>query len=257
MRAHVWFVSLVPLLFSAFAFASAPELVTDRPDQTESTEIVPRGWVQTELGFGDVDRGDATAMALVRVGLTERVEFRAGLDEVFLSGPDDAIDLGLGAKIRLSDENGSRPAIAVLAALNQKIGDSLSPSSDGVRPSFRFVFSHTLSERLSLGYNAGVSWDESFSPLGGLPAAFDRDLLSRFVWTAALGIGATDRVGFFVEAFGDSGLSDHGRTETALDGGVTFLVRPNIQLDLFVGTGVSNAAPDWLAGAGVSFRLPE
>ena len=81
--------------------------------------------------------------------------------------------------------------------------------------------------------------------------------ISRFLWTAALGIGATERVGFFVEAFGDSGLSDDGPTETALDGGVTFLIRPNVQLDVFVGAGISDAAPDWLAGAGVSFRLPE
>ncbi len=51
-------------------------------------------------------------------------------------------------------------------------------------------------------------------------------------------------------------MSDDGPTETALDGGVTYLLKPNVQLDLYVGAGISDAAPDWLAGAGVSFRLP-
>ncbi|NIL99909.1 MAG: hypothetical protein GTN89_02905 [Acidobacteria bacterium] len=249
-------IAATVLLFVPCVVAAEPELVTDRPDQTESTEIVPKGQVQTELGLGDADGAEATAAGLVRVGLAERVELRIGLDEVFLSGPEDAVDMSVGAKFRLLGEGDRRPAIAVIAAVNQKLGDSLSPVSDGLRPGFRFAFSHTLSERLSLGYNAGVSWDETVR-LVGMPAVPDKELESRFLWTAALGIGATDRLGFFVEAFGDTGLSDDGPTETALDGGVTFLLRPNVQLDLFVGAGISDAAPDWLAGAGVSFRLPD
>jgi hypothetical protein len=254
MRFQILLVTTA-LLVAPVSLADTPELVTDRPDQTESTEIVPKGSVQSELGLGDSDGADATAAGLARIGLADRIELRVGLDELFLSGPEDAIDVSLGTKIRLARERGLRPAIAVIAMLNQKLGDSLSPVSDGLRPSFRFAFSHTLSDRLSLGYNAGVSWDETVR-LMGMPVVPDKELTSRFLWTVALGIGATERVGFFVETFGDTGLSDDGSTETALDGGVTFLIRPNVQLDLFVGSGVSDAAPDWLAGAGVSFRLP-
>ncbi len=245
----------IALPLAPVVLADAPELVTDRPDQTESTEIVSKGFVQTELGLGDTDGADANFAGLARIGLADRVELRVGLDEVFLSGPEDAIDVSIGTKVRLAPERGSRPAIAVIATLNQKLGNSLSPVSDGIRPSFRFAFSHTLSDRLSLGYNAGISWDETVRTMG-MPPVPDKELTSRFLWTVALGIGATERVGFFVEAFGDTGLSDDGSTETALDGGVTFLLRPNVQLDLFVGSGVSDSAPDWLAGAGVSFRLP-
>ncbi len=252
-RTAIW---MTLLLLVPGIVAEPPELVTDRPDQTESTEIVPRGFMQTELGLGDADGADATAAALVRIGLASRVELRVGVDELFLSGPEDAVDLSLGAKFRLAEEGRRRPAIAVITALNQKVGDSLSPVSDGVRPGFRFAFSNTLTDRLSIGYNAGVSWDETIRFVG-IPAVPDKELESRFLWTAALGIGATERLGFFVEAFGDTGLSDDGPTETALDGGVTYLLRPNVQLDFYVGAGISDAAPDWLAGAGVSFRLPE
>ncbi len=250
------FLSLIPVLFIAFpALAETPELVTDRPDQTESAEIVPQGFVQTELGFADADAADAFAAGLVRIGLSRRVELRVALDEAFLEGPEEAVDVSLGAKFRVVDEKGRRPAIAAIAALNRRVGDSALPVSDGFRPSFRFAFGHTLGERLSLGYNAGVSWDETVRFVG-MPAVPDKQLESRFLWTVALGIAGPERIGFFLEAFGDTGLSDDGSAETALDGGVTFLIRPNVQLDLYVGAGISDAAPDWLAGAGVSFRLP-
>lgn len=255
MRFRTLLVTIALLLVPVVP-AAAPEWVTDRPDQTESTEIVPRGLVQTELGLGDTDGSDASATGLARIGLADRVELRVGLDEVFLGGPEDAIDVSIGTKVRLAPEQGSRPAIAVIATLNQKLGNSLSPVSDGIRPSFRFAFSHTLNDRLSLGYNAGVSWDETIRSVG-LPPMPDKELTSRFLWTLALGIGATERVGFFIEAFGDTGLSDDGASETSLDGGFTFLIRPKVQLDLFVGSGVSDSAPDWIAGAGVSFRLPD
>lgn len=227
---------LVVSIIAIPASAEPPDLVTDRPDQTESTETVPHGWFQAELGVGDEDLGEMLGTGLLRIGLADRVELRVGLDE-----GADRNDYSLGAKMKLADEQGARPAIAVIVAVNEMGEDS------GVRPTFRFNFANTLTDRLSLAYNAGVAWDET-SGTG--------HLTSRFEWTAALGISATDRTGFFVEAFGDAGLSDRGRSETAIDGGVTYLVRPNVQLDLFAGAGVSDAAPDWFAGAGISFRLP-
>jgi hypothetical protein len=70
------------LVFAPVVLAETPELVTDRPDQTESTEIVPKGFVQTELGLGDADGADATFAGLARIGLSERIELRVGLGEL-------------------------------------------------------------------------------------------------------------------------------------------------------------------------------
>ena len=38
--------------------APAPELVTDRPDQTESSDIIPFGWFQFEIGLAHEEAGD-------------------------------------------------------------------------------------------------------------------------------------------------------------------------------------------------------
>ena len=80
--------------------------------------------------------------------------------------------------------------------------------------------------------------------------------LSFAEWTVALGIGATDRLAFFTELFGATGLSASGGPENAFDGGLTYLVRDNLQLDAAAGVGLSDAALDWFGLVGISYRWP-
>ena len=59
----------------------APELITDRPDFTESSEVVGRGVVQLESGLTFASRMPAVRQVtlpelLVRIGLGDRVELR-------------------------------------------------------------------------------------------------------------------------------------------------------------------------------------
>ena len=65
-------VLLVPV-GTGVARAQSPDMVTDRPDQTESAAVVPRGLLQVETGYlfardGDVD-GYAVPGTLFRIGL--------------------------------------------------------------------------------------------------------------------------------------------------------------------------------------------
>ena len=234
--------TLAAILMFSTAFAEEPtELITDRPDQTESAETIFPGGVQTEFGIGDASGADSSFTGLIRIGLHEKIELRVGLDEWFLSGPDDALDFSLGAKFSFVEEEGHRPAMSAIVAVNRSTNDD----SDKTLPSFLMIFAQSINDRLSFGYNAGVSWVDE-----------NGDLETRFVWTAALGIAGTETIGFFVEAFGDTGLSDHSPVKTSLDGGITWLLRENLQLDFTIGAGLSSAAPNWVAAVGVSFRLP-
>ena len=68
-------VLLVPV-GTGVARAQSPDMVTDRPDQTESAAVVPRGLLQVETGYlfardGDVD-GYAVPGTLFRIGLGGR-----------------------------------------------------------------------------------------------------------------------------------------------------------------------------------------
>ncbi|MBI2071420.1 MAG: transporter [Gemmatimonadetes bacterium] len=58
----------------------------------------------------------------------------------------------------------------------------------------------------------------------------------------------------FAETFGSLPAGD-GDAGHHVDGGFTFLVRDNLQLDLSFGRGIAGAS-DWFVGAGVSVRLP-
>ena len=242
-----------------------PELVTDRPDATESASVVPRGYFQFELGWthasfdndGTETAADSFPETLVRIGLSRRVELRVGFDGYQWddesrpggSGTDGFNDTSLGVKIGLVEERGARPQIAVLAGFSLPSGTE--EFTDGrVVPAFSFAFANTLTERLSLGYNLGAFVLTEEDDSGDKTTSFQG------LWTVALGIGITDRWGAFIECFGNPVISALGSSSSSFDGGFTYLVRPNVQLDLFGGFGLSGDAPEWFAGLGVSFRVP-
>lgn len=273
------FLFLLLTFLTSAPYATAQEepaeLVTDRPDQTESPIVVPPGSVQIETGAAyTADEEDAVdyLSTLLRVGLTRRLELRlatAGWNKVLEE--DESPNFGdaeLGAKVRLWDENGWRPEAALLLSTSIPIGsDTVSTNSPD--PAFRFSFAHTLTERLSLGYNVGMAWETTqaaptryirLSTTAPQFSILEREApehtLAKLEYTASLGIGITDRLGAFIEVYGDTPLNAHSDTAHALDGGFTYLLRPNVQLDISGGVGLNDAADDWFVGAGLSFRLP-
>ncbi len=258
-------------LGACLALALAPaaggqDLVTDRPDQTESSVTVARGQWQIETGWtvaGDETDGvevDVQELpgTLVRVGLAKNWELRLGwtgwVREEVGSGAFSEVSEGtgdgeLGAKVFLAEEKGGAPEIALLFGTSVPIGED-GMSSERFDPSFRFSFAHTLSDRLSLGYNLGMEWETSVGD-------GERHTLSRGIYTVALGIALSDRLGAFVELYGDVAASDSGSPAHAFDGGFTWLLTDTLQLDVAAGVGLSDAADDWFVGLGVSFRVPD
>lgn len=242
------------------------ELITDRPDQTESSVVVPTGYVQIEFGWSlvnDEDAGTKTEFqeapgTLVRIGVMDRVELRLGwvgnIDAKATTGAvtvetNGAGDAELGAKFYMWEQDGWKPEAALLVGLSLPAGDDAF-TSDQVDPNFRFSFAHTLSEKLSVGYNLGLSWATELDA-GGEP-----DTMATFQYTAVLGIGITDRFGAFVEVYGDVPINAAGGPQNSFDGGITFLLRDNLQFDINGGVGLSDDADDWFFGVGVTVRLP-
>ena len=237
--------------------AQQPDLVTDRPDQTESSAIVPRGFVLVEAGLAHEESvegsGESFADTLVRIGIGGPLELRVGLSgyqALDLAGggtPNGLGDSSLGLKLGLLEGQGARPQIALLISSTLPTGaDGL--TSDRADPSFRFLFANDLSSRLSLGTNAGIAWGTESDDTGKLNTE------SRFEWTASLGLSVTDQLGLFAELYGEVGLGADG-SDTLFDGGVTYLVRPNVQFDVSAGVNLAESS-EWFVGAGISFRLP-
>lgn len=239
-----------------------PELVTDRPDQTESAEVVPPGFVQLETGVdaaveGGDPRSEATAFGstLVRIGAVEGLELRLGWGgweraEDGGAADEGATDAELGLKVRLWAARGARPQAALLAGVSVPVGGR-GRSSERYDPALRFSFAHDLPAGVALGYNLGMAWSTA-------PGVAD-ETSSRLEYTATLGFGLSDRLGAFVELFGDAPVDapagDAGPAHAA-DAGLTLLVSPRLQLDLAAGAGLTDEAPDRFLTAGLSLRWP-
>lgn len=241
------------------------EIITDRPDQTESASTIAPGFVQIETGaafISDDEDGLETETfefpsTLLRIGLVDRVELRIAWDGLQrFEGSQDGVDFkdtgsgdtALGIKIGLTDNPAKGLETALLIEGRLPTGDEAF-TSDRPDPSLRYIIAHELSESIGIGYNVGVVWETE----GG---AQGTETLASAFYTVATGFGLTNRLGTFVELFGAVGLDTGAQDTHAFDGGFTYLVTHNVQLDIAGGFGLNSAAEDWFVGIGVSARIP-
>ncbi len=244
---------------------SGGPLITDRPDQTESSVTVSPGAMQLEIGWtytrddetGFERRSHALPQTIVRVGAVPRLEARFGFagwirDEVTdaaqLLTSEGIGDLDLGFKYQIVDGGGTSPDVAVLTTVSIPTGED-QVSSGRADPTVRLLIAGDLNERLSLGVNVGSTW-WSFQGNGTTETLVDA------LYTLVLGIGVSDQVGAFIESFGTFALDSDGSSAHSVDGGITWGVRDNVQFDFAGGVGLNDAADDWFIGAGISLRVP-
>ena len=230
----------------------APEMITDRPDQTESSTTVSPGYVQIETGLLHTKNESAGITefpgTLFRIGVSARIEARVGFSGWIF---DDALDTNgfgdseLAAKIFLWKESGWIPEAAIIAGVSIPTGEE-DFSSERADPAVRCAFSHILTDRLSLGYNIAAEWvtDTNKHTQVFMP------------YTCALGIGVTERIGTYVEFFGEFPLKEDGDAAHLFNCGMTYSAAQNFQLDVEGGVGIAGKADDWFIGTGISYRIP-
>jgi hypothetical protein len=248
-----------------------PELVSDRPDQTESSVVLPPGFTQLEMGWthtgnddgGEDFRSDAIPETLIRYGLCDRLELRLGhsgytweetdyADDTPTYSDEGWGDSEIGMKYFIQDEVPEcfLPETALLVHVSMPTGQN-GFSSERYDPSFRLSLAHTLSDTLSFSYNLGMFWESEEDDTG------DFDTLSNYLYTVSLSKSLSDRLGLFCELFGDIPASADGKPANSFDTGLTYLVNDNIQVDVEGGVGLSEAADDWFVGVGVVYRFPK
>lgn len=243
--------------FASSAFGQEkPELVTDRPDQTEAPAIVPRGALQVETGLvfeRDVDHGVETDSwayntTLIKYGVNENFEFRFITEYLGETISDDEnpatkirgfSPLAIGMKLKLADEKGFWPQAALIGHVNLRAG-SKEFQPEYTSGEFRLTFAHTLNENFALSYNVGAEWN------GFTPEA-------TFLYTLSLGYAFNDRLGAFIETY--SFFPEDAKADNRADAGVTYKITPVVQADISGGIGLSSNAPDYFLSAGLSFRL--
>ena len=242
------------------------DIITDRPDETETPISVMPGYVQFEMGWSyveaDVDgserRTHQVPETIVRIGVVRGLEARLGFagwrhrqvtSSTGTETRSGAGPLRLGAKYQFNRGQGMTPTVGLLGALIlPTAAEGLGP--ERVDPTFRVAVAHEASSVVVIGYNLGLRW-LSVEALTG-----ETSTQVEGVYTLAFGFALTERLGAFAEAFGALALSEDAVSVASLNTGLTFLARRNLQFDAKVGIGLHQEADAWFVGAGFAWRVP-
>lgn len=230
-------------------------LVTDRPDFTESTETVARGMRQLEAGttFSRTfaERNGSVGEALLRIGVARRTELRVGLNSFSMARSGGATasgfeDISLGTKIKLLDGG---PAGSLKPALSLIVASSLPTGANEFRarkpqPEMKFGAAWDITSRVAFSSNLNYARVSE--------AAAD---YGEFAATGSVGVTLTDRLGAYAEYFTFMPTAVNLSASRYVNGGFTYGLTDNLQLDLRSGFGAHRRADlDYFFGAGVSRR---
>ena len=246
------------ILFNVRAQEESP-LVTDRPDQTESSSVVPqwrlqietgasREWIET--GSNEYEDNTSYGSTLFRFGVLKFLELRLGTDmlnhrsKVPTGAPRDEFGMspiGFGFKAALMQEDGLLPEMAFITGWQVPNTGRESFSSDKWQHSYIIAISYTLSERWGFGYNLGYEFEGAFET-------------NRFIYSLVLGYALAEKWGLFMETY--TNKTGKNPFDVRADAGITWLLVPNFQLDLSGGLGTTKISPIGFISAGLSWRIP-
>lgn len=228
MRRLIWILILTALN----NVINAQEIVADRPDQTESSTTIPLKSFQMEFGFGSGNYNNEKILlipsSLLRYGLWNGIELRLAEQVARIAKNANSenklglSDMELGLKIQILKNENINTQLAIVSHFVIPTG-----TSDLTNIYFgtinKLAVSHSLTEHLDLGYNLGYN----YLGLG------KGDL----TYSLALGIGLSDKIGMYLETYGE--YSDLRQINSNLDGGFTYLLKKNLQLDFSIGIGIN------------------
>jgi Putative MetA-pathway of phenol degradation len=239
----------------------AQELITDRPDITESAVTVPTGDFQIEDGFlfenqslenegiKTIIRNYTISGALLRIGTLNKFEIRIGGDYLHRTSESDQIKTeasGLnnflaGFKFQFTDEESNGQDLGMLLQFYLPVGsESFKPKN--VEPEILLAYGKSLLQIFSLSANIGSHWN-----------SYNENLI--FLYSVSAGISINSKWDSFFEFYGD--VSKDSKTSISFDFGLSYLLLNNLQFDISAGTESLSEFDDLFIGSGISIRLPD
>jgi hypothetical protein len=245
---------IAALCFVPDCFAQPQKIDTDRPDQTESAVLVPKKWIQFEMGLGaqitnSFENEFQHPTLLSKYGITKKLELRLittlATNTNFNNSLSKQKETGLspvevGAKIALWEEKKLLPKTSLIFHVGIPKLASRNFRVNNLAPNFRFTMQNSVTNSIAIGYNLGAEWDGISSN-------------TTWIYTFAPGFNIGEKWYSYIEAFGF--ISKQNEPEHSLDAGIAYYVNNNFKLDLSSGFGISKAAPDWYIAVGASVRF--
>lgn len=239
------------LLLSPLSVFAQKKIETDRPSETQSTKLAPKGYLQVETGFAKQQQNDGNYSVIhpdvqIRYGLFKRLELRAEL----LSETDKLKTLGethdglepveLGVKAQLWKQKKWLPEASFYTQVGIPNWAGKEYQQEHLSPEVRLLFQNKITKWFTLAYNAGAEWSGGDEP-------------AQWLYTLSPQFSISDKWEAFLETF--AYLQKGEMPLHHIDGGLAFYPSRNIKLDLWGGKSISEGGPDYFISAGVSFRL--
>ena len=227
------------------------EIVTDRPDITESSIVVPKGSLQGENGMTWTnDHGQQTfdfSETLLRLGVASRTEVRFAVPNYLfgfsqrtaLSG---LADLSVGVKQQLGPLPGGFD-LAVIAAVSFPTGADRN-SSHGYDPFVKLPWSKELKDGWSIGGMQSIFWNTE-------------DGRRNRVWEPTFYIEREIRKPWDVFAEYGGDYAQRGGAKQVIHFGTAYKITPVHQVDFHFGFGLNHATPNHFFAVGYSFRVDD
>ncbi len=245
--------SLLLVLMPRLAIAGecpspSSEIATDRPDVTNSSQVVPLGSLQAENGINSTGNGSEKTIdgtnSRLRLGVAPCLEILVDLPN-YVGGVGGQADSGFtnvvpAMKYQLSSLPESWN-LSVTAGAGLPTG-ATRITGPGVQPYLQFPWSHEL----------GHDWGTS-----GMFTAFffPSDPLNHETTEATFAIEKkiSERVSLFAEYVGD--FPARGSNVELFNIGGEYLLRRTQQFDFHLAFGLNRNSPDYIIGVGYSWRL--
>jgi len=237
---------------------------SDRPDFTEASSTVGKGVIQLESGYTftrDTANGVRThqhsySEALLRIGMfADWFEFR--ISQNFGAELNNAVglqqtakgadDLYLGTKLALTEQYKALPELALILQMTVPSG-SRDLTANRVLPGVNLCFGwDVIKDCLTVGGSTQAN------------RAVDdvQHSYVEFAQSLTVGYTLTKKLGAFTEWFAlipTGAIAPDFGPQQYFDGGFTYKVTDNFQLDISAGVGLNRHADNFFVGSGFSVR---
>lgn len=263
MATTFWVLSAAALLNAtahaqgAASDASEAAFEPDRPGFTNGSGITPVGRVVVESGIARTrdqsSQGGTVTIdgpeALIRIGAGKNLEYQIGLPNYNKErhGERGFGDAYLGLKIKVYESGDGNTRASIAPGFTLPVGERAF-STRHVDPVVTLGADHQAGHTT---FAANLVFSDADDNGGGSAGGGGRNFT--VTPAASISYSVTDKLSVYGDAFAD--LPSHGTSQTTCDGGFTYLLKPDVQLDIEAGRGLAGEAPANFVGAGVSFRF--
>jgi hypothetical protein len=225
------------------------------------------GVSQIEMGYSyfyhdqdeEIEQAHTTPELMLRLGLTDDIEFRVRWNYVWLSveeqeQDDGAEDLRWAFKLNVTEQDAWIPESALELRFTAPTGGQAF-STTRMEWGVDYIYDWALADACRFYGSTGVMAN-GLDDVGLLPEEHAEERFLVWSQSFALGLEVTDRVTVYHEVFGlfSYGLSEE-LTIVFYNVGVDFYVTDNVVLDYRIGVGLTDDADDVFSGVGGGFRF--